>query len=160
MKFKKFIKILNKIKDNAPEGIIKFPSEESLKSLPKEDRESYLDYAMNTVAESVILGITKKEAEDQIVKAASEGITLEEALKALDANQLERKAMGERYESLIDEDIKSSNETAKEVIPVIDTINSIIAQNLKRLDTTGEALPVHELLKLANLSHTIRLPEE
>ena len=126
MKFKKFIKILNQIEEATPEGILAFPSEESLRSLPKEDREHYLEYAMSTVAENTLHNIA-------VVDAAQEA--------------------KDQVEPIV-------SKPTKEVVPVIDTINSIIAQNLKRLDSSGEVLPVHELLKLANLSHAMQLPEE
>ena len=45
------------------------------------------------------------------------------------------------------------------VVPIVDTINSIIARNLKRLDERGTVLSPLDLKTLAELSHVIRLSD-
>ena len=53
----------------------------------------------------------------------------------------------------------AEDEEPQTVVPVIDTINSIIARNLKRLDESEAPLAPADLVTLAELSHIIQLPD-
>jgi len=63
----------------------------------------------------------------------------------------------------LDEEIAQAEQAAEEqeesqvAVPVVATINSIIARNLKMLDENKKELAIEDLLNLAKLSHVIKL---
>lgn len=91
-----------------------------------------------------------------------ENITNSNRLEALNALfSLIAQADAESEEQDFDEpeqDI-AEDEEPQTVVPVVATINSIIARNLKRLDESGAELAPADLITLAELSHIIQLPD-
>ena len=54
---------------------------------------------------------------------------------------------------------KKAENPAQEVIPILATINSVIARNVKALDVNKTILSIDQLVALAQLSHVVKIPE-